>query len=654
MRRFNPEWFDDIYHDWLEYSVSKDAVYCLYCYLFKDHNTNQGGGETFSTIGFKSWNKKGGLDKHIGLPNSIHNQSKKKCQDLLQQRRSIQFAFERQSNQLKHGYYMRLSASVDVVRLLISRGFAFRGHDESKSSLSRGNFLEILSWYAKKCDKIRDYVLKHASVNDQLTSPKIQKDIVSACKIETVKAILDELNGDYFALLVDESFDVSRKEQMAIVFRYIDRMGFVMERLIDIVHVEDTSASSLKEAIFNLLAQHSLSPSSVRGQCYDGASNMQGEINGLKMLIRRESKSAHSIHCFAHQLQLTLVGVSKKCVEVGKLVVLISNIFNVLGSSFKRMDNLRDSQKSTIQMALDMGELTTAKAMGHLEACQTFEIAFMLHLMRDVIAITNDLNKCLQKKEHDIANAMLLVEVAKRRLQVSTFCIKYDVLIPNFEEPYVSSLRSRRKLANYTILHHYRVEVFCNIIDWQLQELNDRFDEVTTDLLHGIACLNPINSFSSFDIRKVMRMAELYPDDFDESNMSILENQLASYIVDVRDIDERFSDLNGLCDLSKRLVQTKKHSNYPLVFRLVKLALLLPVATASVERDFSTMKFIKNDLRSQMSDDFFSGCLVPYLEKDVFDKISNDVITKTFQDMKPRRIHCKNVCSCIFKCKTMF
>jgi len=107
MRRFNHEWFDDIYHDWLEYSVSKDAVYCLYCYLFKDHNTNQGEGETFSTIGFKSWNKKGGLDKHIGLPNSIHNQSKKKCQDLLQQRRSIQFAFERQSNQLKHEYYMR-------------------------------------------------------------------------------------------------------------------------------------------------------------------------------------------------------------------------------------------------------------------------------------------------------------------------------------------------------------------------------------------------------------------------------------------------------------------------------------------------------------------------------------------------------------------
>ncbi|XP_049366619.1 uncharacterized protein LOC125831481 [Solanum verrucosum] len=264
------------------------------------------------------------------------------------------------------------------------------------------------------------------------------------------------------------------------------------------------------------------------------------------------------------------------------------------------MDDLRDSQKIAIQDALDMGELTTVlellaldarsmdervKATGHLESCRTFEVAFILHLMRDVLAITNELNKCLQRKEQDVANVMLLVEVAKKRLQ-----------------------------------------------------LNARFNEVATDLLHGIACLIPINSFSSFDNKKIMRMAQLYPDDFDEFNMNTLENQLASYIVDVYDVDERFSDLNGLCDLSKRLVQMKKYPNYPLVFRLVKLVLLLPVATASVERAFSAMKFIENDLRSQMSDDFFSGCLVPFVEKDVFDSIPNDAIIKTFQDMKPRRV----------------
>nr|XP_016502734.1 PREDICTED: zinc finger MYM-type protein 1-like [Nicotiana tabacum] len=208
-----------------------------------------------------------------------------------------------------------------------------------------------------------------------MTSPITQKDIVTACKIETTKTIIEELNGDYFALLVDESFDMSCKEQMAIVLRYIDIMRFVMERLIDVVHVQNTSTSSLKSAIINLLAQHSLSLSYVREQYYDRESNIQGEINGLKILIKRESRSAHSIHCFAHQLQLTLVAISKKCLQVGELVVLVSNILNILGSSFKRMDEFRESQKERIQEALDMGELTTGRGLnqelGLSRACDT-------------------------------------------------------------------------------------------------------------------------------------------------------------------------------------------------------------------------------------------------------------------------------------------
>ncbi|XP_070040643.1 uncharacterized protein [Nicotiana tomentosiformis] len=165
MHRFNPEWFVD-YHGWLEYSISNDATYCLSCYLFKDDNIHQGGGDVFSSIGFKSWNKKKSFDKHVGGPSSFHNQAKRKCVDLLRQQQSIIYAFEKQSDQVKHDYLIRLTASVNVVRLLLKQGFAFWGHDESKTSFNRGNFLEILSWYTKECDKIHDYVLEYASQND--------------------------------------------------------------------------------------------------------------------------------------------------------------------------------------------------------------------------------------------------------------------------------------------------------------------------------------------------------------------------------------------------------------------------------------------------------------------------------------------------------
>ncbi|XP_060190817.1 uncharacterized protein LOC132620133 [Lycium barbarum] len=603
----------------------------------------------------------------------------------MRQQQSIHAAFDKQLNQDKHGYEIRLAASIRVVRLLVKQGLAFRGHDESKASLNRGNFLEILSFYAQECDKIRSFVLKKAPQNDQMTCPMIQKEIVLSCKIETIKGIIKELNGDYFSLLVDESFDVSRKEQMAIVLRYVDRRGFVMEQLLGIVHVKNTSALALKGATVNLLSQHSLSLSCVCGQCYDGASNMQGDINGLKMLIKKESRSAHSIHCFAHQLQLTLVGVSKKCLQVGELVHLVSDILNVLAASYKRMDEYRESQRKRIQEALEKGELKTGRGLhqelGISRACDTrwgshfksfncfiLQFGTIMDVLDTIVETAHSLDESaratgyiraaqtyeymLTKKEQDIANAMRLVNVARIRLQelredkrwdlfvaeVSTFCVKYNIVVPNFDESYVNSGRFRRKPVDYTFLHHYHVDVFCKIIDWQLQELNDRFDEETTELLYGVACLNPIDSFSSFDIQKIMRMAKLYPDDFYEFSMCSLENQLVNYIIDVRDIDKRFSDLNGLCDLSKRLVQTKKHSCYPLVFRLVKFSLLLPVATASVERAFSAMKFIKNELRSRMNDEFLSGCMVPFVEKDMFNDVSNDDIILTFQAMKPRRV----------------
>jgi hypothetical protein len=42
------------------------------------------------------------------------------------------------------------------------------------------------------------------------------------------------------------------------------------------------------------------------------------------------------------------------------------------------------------------------------------------------------------------------------------------------------------------------------------------------------------------------------------------------------------------------------------------------VATASVERAFSTMNFVKNRLRNRMNDSLLDDCLVTFIERDVF------------------------------------
>jgi len=90
-----------------------------------------------------------------------------------------------------------------------------------------------------------------------------------------VKSIVEEIGGDVFYLLVDESVS---KEQMAMVLRYVDKLGLIKERLIGIVHVSGTSALCLKSNIDSLFDKYGLSITQVRGQGYDGASKHERRV----------------------------------------------------------------------------------------------------------------------------------------------------------------------------------------------------------------------------------------------------------------------------------------------------------------------------------------------------------------------------------------
>ena len=63
---------------------------------------------------------------------------------------------------------------------------------------------------------------------------------------------------------------------------------------------------------------------------------------------------------------------------------------------------------------------------------------------------------------------------------------------------------------------------------------------------------------------------------------------------------EEFSTFRGIGQLVEKMIEMKKNVSYLLVYSLVTLALILLVATAIVERAFSTMNIIKNRLRIKL------------------------------------------------------
>ncbi|KAJ9543571.1 hypothetical protein OSB04_023278 [Centaurea solstitialis] len=271
-----------------------------------------------------------------------------------------------------------------------------------------------------------------------------------------------------------------------------------------------------------------------------------------------------------------------------------------------------------------------------------------MHLMLRILGATNSLSQALQKRDQDILNAISLVQSTKEELQelrvdgfdsilekVTSFCDKYDIEIVSMNEDYVNP-KSRRQKSNITYRHYYEYDCFNTVVDMQIQEFGDRFGEVSSELLICMSALNPRDLFCDFNQSKLLRLSELYPEDFSSEEKTAFELELRLYIRNVLQ-DEKFANLKGISDLSRVMVETKKHLTFPLVNRLLKLALVLPVATATVERCFSAMKIVKSDLRNRIGDAFLNACVIFAVEREALAKVTNEDVINRFQKMKTRR-----------------
>ena len=177
---------------------------------------------------------------------------------------------------------------------------------------------------------------------------------------------------------------------------------------------------------------------------------MQSDINGLKTLILKENKSTFYVHCFAHQLQLTLVAVAKNHINIAEFFYVVSNLVTVVGGSCKRRDALRDAQFAKIKEDLENGVCRSEQGLNQeanlkrpgdthwgsyygtilnlilifsavvdvleiieedglsdpkvetrsiMRSILSFEFVFALHLMKNILGITNELSIALQKKK---------------------------------------------------------------------------------------------------------------------------------------------------------------------------------------------------------------------------------------------------------------
>ncbi|KAL7616349.1 hypothetical protein Lser_V15G04463 [Lactuca serriola] len=393
-----------------------------------------------------------------------------------------------------------------------------------------------------------------------------------------------------------------------------------------------------------------------------------------------------------------VVAVTKNYDGADDFFEQLALVVNVVCASCKRKDIIRDSYQEMVQKQIGNGEIGTGRglnqktslvragdtrwsshyktiislknlfpevikvlqyveeegsslnnqnqAYGILSYFKTVDFVFYLHLMLEIFGLTNTLSKHLQRKDQNILQAASLVKVTMKTFKafrnngfpsmlenVFSFCHKHKIKIVEMSEFYVTP-RNRR--TNVTNQHHFEVDIFNMVLDIQIQEFGDRFSEVSTDLLQYMAAFSPCNAFSMFGKSKLVKLSELYKTDFNDSEMVYLDGQLESYYHSFID-DEKFSNLKRIADLSRLMVETGKHLSFPLVYQLLKLTLVLPIATATVERCFSAMKLLKTNLRNKMSDDFLNDALICSVEKEALMNVKIERVIERFRKICNRR-----------------
>ncbi|CAN7949470.1 unnamed protein product [Ixodes pacificus] len=256
---------------------------------------------------------------------------------------SIQMQLNKQANEEYESNKAKLRAIVETVLLCGRQDLALRGDEDygrltlEESVKNDGNFRTLLCYRANGGDCTLAEHIRTAGNNALYTSPTIQNEIISIIgnliqdkKVEAVH------KAGFFAVLADETSDVSQAEQFSLCVRYVELSTMtIREDFLCFVAVEDVSASNLAQTLKHELLKLGLNLKLMRDQGYNGAAVMSRAFRGVQASIRDEFRTALYTHCSSHSLNLCLSDASA-VQDIKRAFGTISDICSFFRASPKR------------------------------------------------------------------------------------------------------------------------------------------------------------------------------------------------------------------------------------------------------------------------------------------------------------------------------
>ena len=561
-----------------------------------------------------------------------------------------------------------ISSLLKIVLLCGKQGIAFRGHrddclnweDIEDEYSNPGNFIELVRFRAETDNTLSEH-LKNSPRNARYTSKTIQNELIEVVGKYISNEIITEVKkSKYYTVIADEVNDVSNKEQISISLRYV-HYGTVKEVFIAFVSVEfeRITGKNIAAAILDWIQTVGLSPSDMRGQCYDGASNMSGARSGCSAIIQRQAPLAVYFHCAAHRLNLAVVSACKIQAFMN-VEAYIGQIARFFAFSAKRqrlfdkaMNNLLPKAKAqklkdacrtrwieridsyTVFLELLPALHTSLQAMvsprqhqdldtdwgwdgdtitktnGYLYQLQSPSFLVCFKILLEILQCLKGLTVKLQMQASDVMYAyepvqsvLSILEKMRdncvqefNRIFAESLKLGQDLHGEDFEltRPRIARRQSHRNNTETSSAEEY----FCVTL------YNEFLSHVTREiedrfsgnqsLVHGLLHLVPSKVASHDGFPETLSQAAEYFKD-DLPHHDMLAIEYRMWVRKWKCSDE----------VPTKLVDALKSCDeieFPNIFVLLKLALPLPVTTCECERSFSQLKLIKTCRRSTMTDD---------------------------------------------------
>ena len=477
---------------------------------------------------------------------------------------------------------------------------------------------------------------------------------------------------------------MSNREQLSLTVRYVFN-GPVKEIFLDFVEVDRITGESLGEAILHWLHAHGLPASDMRGQCYDGASNMSGARSGCQAIVKQKAPKAIYFHCSAHRLNLAVVSACT-IPAFKNAESYLGEIARFFGYSAKRqrlLDTAVDNI-STPNKAKKLKDACRTRWIQRIDSYAVFEeLLPAVRTTLEAMVYPRNFQELLGNNWNWDGETVTKANGFLFQLESSSFLIAFKILLKIFS--YLREITLKLQMEAIDAAYAYKqVHSVVSTLKDMRNESTEGFKKIFADTtklgkdLHGVQFelqkprvvgrqahrsnpnvstvedyfrITPYDEFLSHVIAELeerfldnqtqdvaLGLLDLLPhecikhDDLPEHLNHIVEyysDDLPHPLLFSTEYEmwiQKWKQCSDMSEVSNKLVdalQVCSPFQFPNMSVLLHIALTLPISSCEAERSFSQLKLIKTSLRSTMSGHRLSGLALMKINRYLCEKLSS-------------------------------